>query len=295
MPPELKNYIDATVSELINLIKPVDIDLTKEENKPRLNLTGTNTHIDITKEIVGSNIHTMMNYDGSIYGLIIQDGDKACGLEDEAYLEFQKLINQIYKYYKRKINVSYDFIRIFVSDWIFNTYNGCKAIGIFSQHLENSINDSVREYQVYIPILYLDIAVDFKIGKVQIVRLNKEYLDKLETEFNENNPRQPNEFISIKEQLLNHVYAVIGVTAEARMAMELAFKECALAFDVMRICSPIIEFPRMISDFDLERKTNVVIESNIILQPLKTQYAFISNISRNANTFKVDQHEFQNL
>ncbi len=270
-----KEYIDKKVEEVIELIKPIELDFKKEENEPRGNLAGVEV-IDLTDKLIDAPRKiSYSTYDGITVGLVESYKNRNYGLEKEDYQQLKILINQIFKEKAIQKLVGYNFIYQFVSEWIFESYRNQKQKGELSNFLEEEIKKSIQAYNVYIPILYLDIVDSFQIGRVSFTYFTKEYLDKIESQFKDENPKTENPFSSLRNYFNGQVYAAITIKAEPEKAKEIAFQECSLAIDCLRICSPVMAFPNMKSDFDLERKSSVVIENNIMLQPIDKEYGFI--------------------
>lgn len=290
-----KEYIDSKVFEIIKLIKPIDKNILPKGDIPKGSMEELNA-VDITDKIIDAPILiTSTTYDGETIGVIESYKEKTYGFEEAEYKKLKSFILQIYKEKEIKRLIGYNFLYKTVINWIFESYRKKRKKGKLSFYLQKEFKKTIKSYTIYIPVLYLNISEPFHVGRVLFTFFKNEYLDKLESEFKQENPTINTPFKELREILIGNVYASITITAGAERVKEVGLEECSLAINCLRICSPVMGFPKMKSDFDIEKKSNVVLANNVILQPSDKEYNIILSKRRNAVTYRIDKFEFQNF
>lgn len=257
-------YINECQDKIVNLIKPIEF----ERPKPQTELKGNQAlvgAIDWTDKIVDAPMRmSRTTYDGEIVSITESYKNKNYGFDEKDFKEVTKLAKNIYKPNSVNLFISYNTILNSILDWAFKKYKNKRLKQTLSKFLLDKLTESIKPFNVHFPILFLDIDNALRIGKVHIRYFTKEHLNAIKENFNKNHPDKNDSADALVEYLKGKVFAVVGIKAESQKAKEVAYNECLLAIDCMRICSPIMGYPKMISDFDLEKNSSVVLQTDSI-------------------------------
>lgn len=223
--------------------------------------------------------------------------DRCYGFDEESYKEFKRFLNVIHAIKDIKFYIGYDFLHDKSIEWIFKTYNEKQTQSDFWVYLKDEIDSAIKEYKVYFPILYLEIIAPFKVGVVNFEYFSKELLDDWSNKFIVDNPdyqENPIE-VFIRKEFQGQVFASCTIKAEYSKARELAFEECSLSVDVLKMCSLTTVVPNYKLSFDIDSRTNENLKNQVILQEPKRPYELHFDMYRIPNEYKITKKELERI
>jgi hypothetical protein len=219
------------------------------------------------------------------------------GFDQELYKDFLKLVKTIEKDKAINSHISLEFLLENCFDWFAETYKNQRAKCNLSEYIIEKTRESINEYVFHYPVLYLEIGEHFTLGKTKIGYYTKEVLENLEQKFLSQNPdkKDDNPYEFIKKELLGEVLVSYKVNAEKEKAKQIAFEECSLAIDVLKLCSLTTEFPDYRLSFDIDSRTTENLKNSVIYTEASNPYAFAFNLYRLPNEYKIDQNEWNSM
>lgn len=209
--------------EFSNNIKPFKSDIptiTLDPNKIKINSLNT---VDLS----GNTVERFFKYKDQLIGLNIVN-----------YKELQRLIDEIFK--KREINnsVKKEFLEDQIFFWFESMYKGELNIE-FTEFLIDVINNSIKEFDIWIPIAFTEIESSFTFGGVTFRELTKEIIDKSYNEFISKSDEVfkgncKHILEKIIEKFQGKAIALISVIAEKTRAVEIAYEKAEQAITLLR-------------------------------------------------------------
>jgi len=258
-----KEHIDKEAYKVLSLFEDSD-----EENESIENRESSSKHqetIDWSDKVIDS---------PTVIGTTVLDKTvavrecykgKCIGLNEDNYREFLKLTTTIYNDNLIKSQVSLQFIEKKSLEWFFKSCKEKKVEVAFSTFILDAMQDSLQELKIYFHVLYLDIQKPFNVGHVKFEYFTKEYFDLKEAEKKETDPEI--EYASIKylrQKIQGKVLTTFIVKAEPIKAEEIAFENCALAVDVLKMCFDTADAPELKLSFDIDIRVKESGQSEVL-------------------------------
>lgn len=188
------------------------------------------------------------------------EGTKCRELKNANYNKFIKFVDTIYKINDVNTKVSKDFILKLSFDYIIETHKNQKASCNFYNYLTDKIEESVANYKVYFSIHNLEIFPPIQIGKVMISLVERNILV-------EDQIRQDSKSVELFfSKYGSRLFVSLTVKAEKEKAMELAFNECCLAIDVLKICCDTLDDPLSKISFDIDSRITETTSSETLIR-----------------------------
>lgn len=200
--------------------------------------------------------------------------DKKYGFRESNYNEVQKLINSILKDKLIFNLVSYEFIESLTIDWLFEVYKNNQISTDFATIILEKCNESIKEHQILFPVNQLEILGSFDIGIVEFLFFTKEHLKYLEELHNVDYPDDSSDYMLLMEKYIGQVFVKVNIKAEYDKALEIAFEECSLSIDIVKICSLTTIIPSYKTKFDIDKRQKFSRENEILIQDKKRPYSF---------------------
>ncbi len=191
---------------------------------------------------------------------------KCIGFNEASYKQFKNFVSSMHNARGIKELISSQFIEQKSFEWLLKTFKNKQADQNFSSYLHDEMLSSIGESKIHFQILHLDIEQSFKIGEVTIEFFTKEYFDLLFERFKSESPEITETSLQqMRSQYHGKVYATCTVRAEKERGKEIAFEKCALAIDILKICSDTADIPNARLSFDIDRRTKEVLQYEVIL------------------------------
>lgn len=251
-----RDYLDKEVFNLVSLIEsseiaPVEkIDYVLDDNV--IDLSDKFNGVMTTKELLKSQVVSVKNSDGKI----------CRELRGENYQKYLKFTNEIYKVTEINQSVSKDFILDLILNYIIESHKQRKTEGNFSDYLIDCVENEVKEYKVYFTIHNIELFEALQIGRVKLSRLERDVM----TQDEKHDAKTVRDFYN---QYKRNFYASCTIKAEKQKAIEIAFKECSLAIDLLKICSDTMDDPLSRLSFDIDSRVSETLSSQVLIKNKK--------------------------
>lgn len=201
------------------------------------------------------------------------------GLNDAYYLNFEKLVCNIYRLKAVSDIVTCEFIYDHTFDWIINTYKNKKAEADLIAYLQSKVLEFIRNYRFYFKVLNLDIEKEFSIGDVLFSWVTPEFFDKV---------------VNGKESLMDRFQGSVFVSYELKnvvkdRGVQIAEKECIKAVNVLKLFTPTIKAPDYTTTFDIDSRVSVYRENQYIVQDTNDEKGMFINFRANGALNEFDE------
>jgi hypothetical protein len=271
----------------------------KEENsfKPDYFVSSNLTEKDIvgdlkssTTDWIGNEIAVFFYYEGKKVGI--------CG---ENYRKLVKLSESMQRTPQLSQFVSVSFLKDLIFNWMKDKYLNkisCSMLDYIIKICENEVTES----EIWIPLAQTYIQSEIKIGSVMLKTITREMLDEWTDRWDmdeETKKKSKMEFMRKYQPTLQGLAAAtISLYAEPQRANEIAIEEAEQAASILRIFSPGVFHPEVISCCTLLGNEHIKIDkmfqikykkllgitekmANILWIPWKLENEFIDMIRNN--------------
>ena len=291
--------INQTAFQLASLITVVKNEPILNKEKPELvGSAKEKGFFVLPHKLVGNIIERRINHADEPTTIFISEDNKKYGFNEENYILFKSLIENILstEYFQNK--VSFEFIERNTFDWVIEIHKSKVERNSVLDYLKNLHSENINEYQFYFPVLNLEIEKSFKIGNVEFTYFTKEYFDNLFNDFQKKaEPMTEKEFEEIfLKEYKGQVLAKISVKSEQDVAETFAQTDAALAVDVLKLYGLTSIIPEKRTMFDLNYRLNYQIKSNYLSEEVGKKDSLSISLKINNPPFEVtnDQLVFAN-
>jgi hypothetical protein len=256
LPGKKRDYLDLEVYQLVSLIETSEfttmqrVEYVSEKDDSVIDLSDKFMGALITKEKVNSEVVSIKSSEGNI----------CRELKPETYNRYIKFVNTILKSTEINPYVSKKFLMNLVFDYIIEAHKLNKSEGNFSDFLVDKIEKEIKEYKIYFSIHNLEVFLPLTIGKVQLGLLERNIV------VADNIKKDANSVEFFKKKYGKQLFASYTVKAEKEKAIELAFSECSLAIDILKICSDTMDDPNCKISFDIDSRVSEALTAEIIVK-----------------------------
>jgi len=219
-------------------------------------------------------------------------GNKEIGFDEQTGKRFQKFVTTLHNDNNIKTIISRKFIESKAWEWIFQTKRDAKANCNFSNYILSEMENAIETHKFYFNIVYLNIETPFTIGRVEFGYFTSEYFEKYSEAFAQHQPNEENPYIWMKTHYKGNVYAATTISAEKEKAEEIALEICSLSMDVLKICSNTIDFPHAPIHFDIDRRSRINPQSEVVVESPDFVKGLHTNLSRPAYPYSLDNAQF---
>lgn len=264
----LISHIDKTSIELIDLLGKIPTQThtqTLEGSlKDKIAVDWTEKIVDIDSEPM---VTSTEDYKGRKINRWATYKDYKIGYGEDDYKKFKKLVKTVHK--SKEINdlVTLGFLEEVMFEWVIQVYSTKQAGKNLSDYIIESVKESLVNQVYCFPVVNLEIASVINIGRVQIKHFTKEDFDQLSESY-KGEGESPYEVI--REEYQGMVVASLPVHGEPNRGEEIALRECLLAMDVFKICSPTLQVPDLKLNFDIDIRAKQQKEARVIAHPLNS-------------------------
>ena len=160
--------INQTAFQLASLITVVKNEPILNKEKPELvGSAKEKGFFVLPHKLVGNIIERRINHADEPTTIFISEDNKKYGFNEENYILFKSLIENILstEYFQNK--VSFEFIERNTFDWVIEIHKSKVERNSVLDYLKNLHSENINEYQFYFPVLNLEIEKSFKIGNVE--------------------------------------------------------------------------------------------------------------------------------
>jgi hypothetical protein len=267
-PTDNRDFVSNDYSSISNKIG-IDLSNRVDLSKPY--------HLSDTDPITGEKMDIIEVFNGKRYGF-----------NEENFSLIKKFIEAIQK--EKSINelISYKFLLDKSLEWIFNVYSRKQISENFSDFIIVEIESSIKRHDIFFSVEALEISGRYIIGRSRLFFIDKEFLDDLETEYiNNEKSIEPAYFDLLRKSYQGKVFIGTSVKAEHDKAIEIAFKECSLSIDILKICSITTDAPDYKMSFDIDKRIRGTVNSEFLIQDSEKPYFFTINRERNFGVYSL--------
>jgi len=213
---------------------------------------------------------------------------KCYGFDEKGYEIVLKFIKKIHR--RKEINqlISFDCILDFALDWFMKSYKQ-NISQSFDLYIVNQMNNEVKEYVISFPVLYLELEGKLKLGNTLLHFYTQNEIDALKKHY------EPKVIKYLEKELKGQVIISHQVKAEKKKAKEIAYKECSLSIDVLKLCSITSFVPDYKIVFDIDVRTTKVSSSQVIYQQIPDSNSFQFEITPNSNFYILDTQTWMEI
>lgn len=290
LPPQAIEHFNKAAKEFSE--KLVEYDFSKHTPAPPKVMSSSHKEVptvDLGKMGVKLEVLRMSNEFGELEE-IYQDTDKGwIGLNSTQINEFKKFIKSLLP---KLTWVSYKTLEDIAFRWMVSANLGSQEDDILT-YLEKWKEKNVGSYYVYFIIRNLVIENSFELGKIVIGFYDEEALTLLLNSLKRKLSAYQEK--TIRDKYIGTVVAVCLVNdGEINAARELAYKECSLTVDALKMFTPTIDLLELRIDFDIDtRVSEMLYEQDILAIRIEDNnqdflYATFNTNRSRAKTFKLD-------
>jgi hypothetical protein len=230
-------------------------------------------------------------------GLLFGHEGREFGLAGSDYEEFNRLVDSIYRQKEIQESISMRFLQTAVFEWIKRSYTGAEQLPLMNCVLQECEN-SLQQNEFWFPVAQTHIEGELIIGDVIIQTITKTMFDNWDAEIKqqpEGKARLSNEDLEEINRLLNRkrhemqgfAAATITVYAESGKAFEIAYDKARQAVNILRVFSPAMLHPLLISHCALLGSENV--QAYKYIKPTKNGVSFSEGfLSNEWHDWKID-------
>lgn len=284
IPIKKREYLNSEIFKIVDLIKTSE----REPFQKVEYVFEDDNVVDWSDKFVGINSTQTKDIKGATQSISICD-DKTCReLDEESYKQFLKFVKNVYKDVNINSLVSLDFIEEYTLNFIIDAHKCCISQN-YSDYLIEKINNSIGEYKIYLSILNLSVFKSFMIGQVEFNKLDSNFFDRHKKEDDSNS----NELFQKKYK--GKLFASYVVKSEKEKAKEIAFRECSLALDILKICFDTLDSPQYKISFDIDSRITENQSSELIIDNILRKEELSISMSRIPNYHEIGFEQWDRI
>ncbi len=266
-----RQYIDNMGFILVKEIKVLPIEKTPTSFNKEDGYLKHKKIFDLSDKIIGPMSFSRTNFEGKLFEKYVNINEHKIGLDKIGLDKIYTLTSTILKDNELNKVISEEFLINSIFEWIISTYRK-EAKRVLSDYILNECVNNILDYNIYIPILYLESDREFYLGKVHFLYISEEYINKLSLKVEE---KRRDEYVKTMNLYKGRLMGNCPVIMEKGKAISSATKQIILSVDVLRILSPTVEFPDFKIYFDVDYRNIHQSKNEVITQPLKEEQNFL--------------------
>lgn len=297
--PNKARFLNKRSSELVALIKEIEYSSIKRQQTSK-------SHNSIEDKIalkIPESIQIIEPYreyeESGLTDKIVSAFEihkrKKYGFTESNFLEVEKLVDNILK--EKSINalISREFIVNKTLDWIFSVYRNKQIYEEYTDFVVSESTQAINVYKFLFPVLKLEISEKYQLGKSTLFFMSKSYIEELEGDYLNNEKDYDEDYFKmLRDTYQGQVFISTTVNAEKEKAKEIAFDECTLSIDILKITSITLNAPEYKLLFDIDRNARGNHKNNYLIQDIKKPYYFTINHSINQKFYTLDKKVWEN-
>lgn len=275
LPDKRRDYLDQEVYQLVSLIETSVFAPIQ-----RIDYVLPDDIIDLSDKVIGA-FTTTEKINSQIVSIKRCEGNICRHIEGEVYKKYIKFVEVIYKSAEINPTVSKKFLLNLVLDYIIEAHKLKKCEGNFSDYLLDKIEEEVRTYKVYFTIHNLEISQPLSIGKVFFSKIEPNIVIEDQVKYDAKS------VTAFFKKYGSKLFATFIVKAEKQRAVEIAFQECSLAVDVLKICCDTMDDPLAKISFDIDSRVTETLSAEIIVSDTIKQNDISISVHRIPNFHQI--------
>lgn len=284
IPTQKQEYLNKEIYKIVDLVKTSESSPTQ-----KVEYVYPNGDVeDWSDKFINLGISQEKDINGNVITVKIYDEHICRELDEHGYKSFLKFIQNLYKDSNINSKVSLDFIKDQTLEYII-TVHKCASSQNYCDYIMDSINNSLGQFKVYLPVLNLSVYIPFKIGLIEFTTLNRDFFErhKKEDDINSSN--------LFEKKYRGQLFASYTVECEKEKAKEIALRECSLALDVLKICSDTLDFPLYKISFDIDSRITENLNSELIIDNLLRKEDMSISMYRIPNYHEIGYNEWKRI
>lgn len=255
---EARRNFDQKANELLLELRPIERSASKRDRRfaPDLHMEAKITE----KDIIGKIKQAVSDHKGNEIGKSFCYQGRHIGLFDINYKKLQDLAQAMLRANSLKNFISMKYLLDVIFEWMEGRYRNATSANMVKFVLENCKN-CIKEMEIWIPIAYLCIEDDIKIGKIIFKTFQKNMFEEWMRIVGEKNPDIKEAYIAeLKKLQSKHqgtAAATIKLIAEPIRAQEIAVEETEKSLSILRFFSPVNLDPELHSYCQIYGKENI--------------------------------------
>lgn len=221
--------------------------------------------------------------------------NECVGFDEHTYKDFAKLLGQLEKEKLINMQASLTYLEGVALTWMVDTYKG-KRTPPFLDFILDEIDNHSFLYKIHFPVFNLYIDNFFKIGNVTFDFFTKEYFDSQLAYRLQSSPQADvSGYESNRKKYQGKVFATYTIKAQIDKGREIALKQCALAVDVLKICSITTNQPDEHLGFDIDSRLNHPSTSEYIATRPHDIETFTVSMSAYQLPYRIDEARWREM
>jgi hypothetical protein len=233
---------------------------------------------------------------GKVVAIKSCTGRKCIGYDVQGYREFTKLVNATCKESIINELVNEAFVLETAFSWALQVSQADDSVS-YLDFLAGRINEKTDLYKIYFPIINLHISNFFRIGNAEFIYFTREHINKIVSSVVDDNPNyiDGTELLEELSRYSGQVFVSCTVVAEQEKAVEIAFKRCALALDVLKSCSRVTIEPGETAGFDIDSRVRFTQRSEVLFTKANDMSEFTITMNTAQFPYAIDSIEWANM
>jgi len=295
--PKRREHINSKANEVYDLIKTFPIE--KKKSSKEKGTIKEKPELDITNRVVDALVRIqMVSILGEEYDCTEEYQDKKYGFDKLCYPQLIKFVSLINSTSEINSRVSEKFVKDKSIHILFDWYRTSKfKPGLFCDLLLDYCNNAIIDHEYNFPIAHLEIDKFIKLGHCLIYFYTSEELSSKEKKYDENklNKNGNNPYSYLRKDVLGIPLIKTEIKAESEKGYELAFEECSLTIDCIKVCCLTTNLPQYEISFDIDCRTVASDWYKYYSNPVNNQDHITIHQYRPAKPHHLDATEWQDI
>ena len=279
IPQQKKTYLDEFSITILSRLKKEHI-----ENQNIDNGIDDESVTTIPIENIKSQYEYHYDENDEIDSIIYYKDNWKIEVSGKIWNEISKCINDLYRLKWIKNCIAFQTLLKTVLSWFFDVIERNQICVSFSQYVEDEIKSMQKKYILYFPIPYVIAKTSFKIANVSFDLISDNELDKI--------------MLSSKDKDFYHnkMFASISLSGEKEHIVKLAYEQCSLAVDAIKICSRLSFDPSFSGVcLDLEKNIRLHELNRCIIKDASSQESISEELNVGIHSWSIDKKFVKDL
>lgn len=243
--PNAKSNFDRKAEELVEQLGPIS-------DKPSPGFSSDHPLREaVSAESIDKAFISVFDSEGAEEAVAwLDEAQGEIGLVDEGLKQFDRLSAGLLKTSALKGALSEGFVRRHLLDWLRIRWNGAESEETFTEFLLKRSKKAVKEREIWLPILSLELTSPLELGRVVLKPITKERIDRWWVQAQEQHggaanvpPQLHRGLLELHGRAQGFAAATFRTSAEPAKAQEKALEHAEAAVGILRAFQPLIRAP----------------------------------------------------
>ncbi|WP_254410958.1 HEPN domain-containing protein [Dyadobacter diqingensis] len=300
--PNKVKFLNQESVKLLNLVEEVSSKKGQGSSEHQTE-NSLDSKIEVIVPTIVTPIGPLMEYTedtitNTITSAFELNGERKYGLGKDSIRGVYKMVENILKENSFKKYVSKSFLVKKTLQWIFSAYQKKQIDEEYSNFILSESTQELKDHKILFFVDKIEISGIYHLGKSTLFYMNKAYIDKLEIQYKSEKRDEiqsdPSYFATIRKLYQGKVFVSTIVRAEREKAVENALKECSISIDILKICSPTLNFPEYPILFDIDKNAKRSYNHEFLQQDIVKPYSFNITGQRDQRFYTLNPDTWQN-